>query len=73
MGDRDMNPQVKVEGWDTATELRRPGNEKLFSKGPKRVIALECDLKVWGHVTIQPVWPDKNCQMSIKVAQKWFH
>ena len=21
----------------------------------------------------QPVWPDKNCQMSITVAQKWFH
>ena len=21
----------------------------------------------------QPVWPDKNPQMSIKVAQKWFH
>ena len=24
-------------------------------------------------LTLQPVWPDKNCQMSIKVAQKWFH
>ena len=21
----------------------------------------------------QPVWPEKNRQMSIKVAQKWFH
>ena len=20
-----------------------------------------------------PVWPDKNCQMSMKVVQKWFH
>ena len=20
-----------------------------------------------------PVWPDKNRQMSVKVAQKWFH
>ena len=23
--------------------------------------------------TWQPVWPDKNRQMSIKVAQKWYH
>ena len=22
---------------------------------------------------LQEVWPEKNCQMSIKVAQKWFH
>ena len=21
----------------------------------------------------QPMWPEKKCQMSIKVAQKWFH
>ena len=23
--------------------------------------------------TSQAVWPEKNRQMSIKVAQKWFH
>ena len=22
---------------------------------------------------LQPLWPKKICQMSIKVAQKWFH
>ena len=25
------------------------------------------------HLHFLPVWPEKNCQMSIKVAQKWFH
>ena len=25
----------------------------------------------WCHPAA--VWPEKNCQMSIKVAQKWFH
>ena len=24
-------------------------------------------------IGIFSVWPDKNCQMSIKVTQKWFH
>ena len=27
---------------------------------------------VW-PIYSSPVWPDKNLQMSIKVAQKWFH
>ena len=28
--------------------------------------------QIWSHWS-QAVWLDKNCQMSIKVAQKWFH
>ena len=26
-----------------------------------------------GKASLCPVWPDKKRQMSMKVAQKWFH
>ena len=32
-------------------------------------------LQKWANALLRqaPVWPDKNRQMSIKIAQKWFH
>ena len=43
---------------------------KLFRVGKWRVK----DKHKWAKVHLyQSVWPDKNRQMSIKVAQKWFH
>ena len=31
-----------------------------------------CSLR-FGTSRMQPVWPEKNRQMSIKVTQEWFH
>ena len=30
-------------------------------------------IKTESHPMLRAVWPDKNRQMSVKVAQKWFH
>ena len=37
------------------------------SSSPSKVVVQVCKF------ASPPVWPDRNCQMSIKAAQKWFH
>ena len=44
------------------------------TKGWKSMLKLKTGrLMFWTVVNNDPVWPEKNQQMSIKVAQKWFH
>ena len=38
-----------------------------------KIVVLNKKLKCSYLCAPQPVWPDKNRQMSIKVAQKWIH
>ena len=40
---------------------------------PSGMTKLCVDQKLCIYLAQPPVWPDKNRQMSIKVAQKWFH
>ena len=69
--------------WDLNSnrQIRRQAHWPLdWQHGPSRFDHFEkltfvCHkLRVPQHsMCFYSVWPDKNCQMSIKVAEKWFH
>ena len=60
--------QKEMQFWYAMTIILRL--RLLDNENDKENIFLGFEVRGRGRCS---VWPEKNCQMSIKVAQKWFH
>ena len=82
---RDLNPQLSdceshhitsttgvLLGKPNNGKKVFPGRHKLVLHNPRRFDLSTCRRRWWWCQSL-PVWPDKNRQMSVKLAQKWFN
>ena len=73
-----MQNELQVEDWHRFEQPSVSMNFLATTLPTQKYLCLAvgyCDVQHWDYVYVKSdvAWPVKSCQMSIKVAQKWFH